>query len=452
MQRTSLQNNSSIGSDDEGYSLAYTLNLLVYMQLLKDMKAKLREAAEERETLAETLTREDGNTVNNPNPVQRYQLSNNIESATLELDDTAQIISYEEYYPYGDTSYQAGTNASEVSQKRYRYTGKEKDEESGLYYMLARYYSGWLGRWTAVDPAGLVDGVNLYMYCRGNPVVLLDKDGMRGGTGLYDTVEVKGKSESNIVNGETDYLGGPRGGASGGFKTEESLAPPDKTATSQYVHEPNEIQIKFGTHYNKMYEQLWKIEGGLGELIRAVWYKYEDKLKIEYANYSEKPHLGSRGVLVNIENDSKIAESEGVLPYQTTFHEFAHIIDRFASGNSRTNSYSYRNGNEFGESITREVNQHIETSTNLKNELSEIPMLEGAYLFDIVGGATKNKIDMGYTHYEEGFWENSQNLPKEAFANMFSAAITNPEALDAMSRYLPKSYEIFKNILREMAR
>jgi hypothetical protein len=40
MQRTSLQNRS----------LAYTLNLLVYMQLLKDMKAKLRKAAEERET------------------------------------------------------------------------------------------------------------------------------------------------------------------------------------------------------------------------------------------------------------------------------------------------------------------------------------------------------------------------------------------------------------------
>ena len=32
----------------------------------------------------------------------------------------------EAYYPYGDTSYRAGRNASEVSRKRYRYTGKEK--------------------------------------------------------------------------------------------------------------------------------------------------------------------------------------------------------------------------------------------------------------------------------------------------------------------------------------
>jgi RHS repeat-associated protein len=126
-----------------------------------------------RIALVETLTVGSGPTV----PVQRYQLSNNIESATLELDGNAAIISYEEYYPYGDTSYQAGSSGTEVSQKRYRYTGKEKDEESGLYYMLARYYSGWLSRWTAVDPAGLVDGVNLYMYCRGNPVKANDPNG-----------------------------------------------------------------------------------------------------------------------------------------------------------------------------------------------------------------------------------------------------------------------------------
>jgi RHS repeat-associated protein len=97
----------------------------------------------------------------------------------LELDENAQIISYEEYYPYGDTSYQAGNSTAEVSQKRYRYTGKEKDEESGLYYHGARYYACWLGRWTAADPAGLVDGVNLYVYCKGSPIAFVDPDGMK---------------------------------------------------------------------------------------------------------------------------------------------------------------------------------------------------------------------------------------------------------------------------------
>jgi RHS repeat-associated protein len=157
-----------------------------------------------RIAVVETLTVDNGSAVTET-PVLRYQLGNNIESATLELDENASIISYEEYYPYGDTSYQAGRSASEVSQKRYRYTGKEKDDESGLYYHGARYYACWLGRWTAVDPAGLVDGVNLYLYCRGNPVTFVDDDGRQTESGipfnlreeLGSTLASRGRMEVN---------------------------------------------------------------------------------------------------------------------------------------------------------------------------------------------------------------------------------------------------------------
>ena len=90
----------------------------------------------------------------------------------------AQIISYEEYYPYGSTSYQAGRSAAEVSLKRYRYTGKERDEETGFAYHGARYYASWLGRWVSCDPAGLFDGVNLYRYSRNAPTMLVDVSGM----------------------------------------------------------------------------------------------------------------------------------------------------------------------------------------------------------------------------------------------------------------------------------
>ena len=112
-----------------------------------------------------------------PATVTRYQLDNHLQSASLELDETASVISYEEYYPYGDTSYRSARSGVEVSEKRYRYTGKEKDEETGLYYHGARYYAAWLGRWTAADPAGMVDGACLYGYVRGNPILHLDPSG-----------------------------------------------------------------------------------------------------------------------------------------------------------------------------------------------------------------------------------------------------------------------------------
>lgn len=84
----------------------------------------------------------------------RYQLHNHLGSASLELDGTdhAKVISYEEYHPYGTTAYQAKNAAIKSAAKCYRYTGMERDEESGLEYHSARYYLPWLGRWLSCDP------------------------------------------------------------------------------------------------------------------------------------------------------------------------------------------------------------------------------------------------------------------------------------------------------------
>jgi RHS repeat-associated protein len=110
----------------------------------------------------------------------RYQVGNHLGSVSVELDEAGEVISYEEYHPYGSTSYRShrpgGVN---LSLKRYRFTGKERDDESGLYYHGARYYAAWLGRWTAADPIGIGDGLNRFAYVRGNPVGLTDPQGTR---------------------------------------------------------------------------------------------------------------------------------------------------------------------------------------------------------------------------------------------------------------------------------
>jgi RHS repeat-associated protein len=111
---------------------------------------------------------------------KRYQLGNHLGTSVLEIDEGENIISYEEYHPYGTTAWWAGTSDTEVSAKRYRYTGKEKDDETGLYYHGARYYAPWLGRWTSADPIGLGDGVNRFAYCHGNPTRGRDPTGMAG--------------------------------------------------------------------------------------------------------------------------------------------------------------------------------------------------------------------------------------------------------------------------------
>jgi RHS repeat-associated protein len=81
------------------------------------------------------------------------------------------------YQVFGTTSYQATNGAITAAAKRYRYTGMERDDETGLNYHNARYYIPWLGRWLNADPIGIGDGVNVYAYCKNNPVAHVDKTG-----------------------------------------------------------------------------------------------------------------------------------------------------------------------------------------------------------------------------------------------------------------------------------
>ena len=67
----------------------------------------------------------------------------------------------------------------EAPPKRYRYTGMERDEESGLGYHMARYCVPWLGRWVSYDPLGTDGGINCWLYAYGNPLLFSDSNGQR---------------------------------------------------------------------------------------------------------------------------------------------------------------------------------------------------------------------------------------------------------------------------------
>ena len=116
-----------------------------------------------------------------PAVLTRYIYSNHLQSSGLELDETGNVISYEEYHPYGTTSYQAMDSTIKATAKRYRFTGKERDEESGLNYHGARYYAPWLYRWVSVDPLeGKFAGMSPYNYGFNNPISYNDPTGMKG--------------------------------------------------------------------------------------------------------------------------------------------------------------------------------------------------------------------------------------------------------------------------------
>ncbi|MBL5950363.1 RHS repeat protein, partial [Enterobacter asburiae] len=106
----------------------------------------------------------------------RYSYDNLTGSSQLELDGDGNIISMEEYYPYGGTAILTARSQTEADYKTTRYSGKERDA-TGLYYYGYRYYQPWAGRWLSSDPAGTVDGLNLFRMVRNNPVSMKDNDG-----------------------------------------------------------------------------------------------------------------------------------------------------------------------------------------------------------------------------------------------------------------------------------
>jgi len=82
------------------------------------------------------------------------------------------VVSQNTHLPFGQRSYVSGNSPY------HEFTGKPWDTESQLYYFPYRYYSPNMNRWTSGDPAGLVDGPNVYEYVGENPVTHIDKKGL----------------------------------------------------------------------------------------------------------------------------------------------------------------------------------------------------------------------------------------------------------------------------------
>ncbi|WP_455872379.1 RHS repeat-associated core domain-containing protein [Serratia proteamaculans] len=120
---------------------------------------------------------ESGKPADISNDQVRYSYDSLIGSSGLELDCDGNVISLEEYYPYGGTAVWTARSQTEADYKTVRYSGKERDA-TGLYYYGYRYYQPWAGRWLSADPAGTVDGLNLFRMVRNNPLSGYDDQGL----------------------------------------------------------------------------------------------------------------------------------------------------------------------------------------------------------------------------------------------------------------------------------
>ena len=101
-----------------------------------------------------------------------YHHVNALGSNIVSTDDNQNVLARYEYDVFGAIRSETG-----MSDNTRKFTGKEFDADSNLYYYGARYYDPYIGRFTQRDPIG--DGVNWYAYTRNNPLKFVDPTGMR---------------------------------------------------------------------------------------------------------------------------------------------------------------------------------------------------------------------------------------------------------------------------------
>ena len=215
----------------------------------------------------------------------------------------------------------------------------------------------------------------------------------------------------------------------------------------------------------------------------AVWNRFEDKINILDAKYAETAHFDPtlKGIKFDI---ATIAKGDSIhTPYQTAFHEAAHLFDALNAPKYRLSfSSSFGMGAEqftgqssFVSAIKKDVAKLVRTKyvelkasgktsvadvyVNISRDLRKYSAREIANVADILEGATKGKIYTGYGHGAE-YWKqhtlgsgrkkNEYGLSEEAFAEMFDSVLSNPEALEKIKRFFPSAYKVFRQMLKTL--
>jgi RHS repeat-associated protein len=119
-----------------------------------------------------------GSAAAQPAPAVEYYHTDAVGSVRAVTDQSGAVVLRHDYFPFGEE------HAATPGADRRRFTGTERDAETGLDYVGARYYTSRTGRFTTVDPVVPQDAAlrdpqqwNRYAYVRNNPLRYTDPDG-----------------------------------------------------------------------------------------------------------------------------------------------------------------------------------------------------------------------------------------------------------------------------------
>ncbi|MFA6200928.1 MAG: RHS repeat-associated core domain-containing protein, partial [Bacteroidales bacterium] len=144
-----------------------------------------------------------------------YYLSDHLGSSSYITNSFGVITQTLGYLPYGEEWVDIDNTPPYLTP--YKFSGKEKDEESGFSYFGSRYYWDKGGIWLSVDPMShKYPHLTSYNYCANSPVMVIDPNGeeMDGFTvnnrGEFKKVDNTGGKLFDVIYNESAYKLGNR--------------------------------------------------------------------------------------------------------------------------------------------------------------------------------------------------------------------------------------------------
>lgn len=239
-----------------------------------------------------------------------------------------------------------------------------------------------------------------------------------------------------------------------------------------------ELAKGFGnTHYDALHDIIDKSSNAN---LKAVWDKYENELMVGDAHKKGGAYAMGKSLYLDI--DKCAIGNSYDKPYQVVFHEAGHGVDSACrklvneSGVFASHFSGAYKGGLFPQTIKDEVMELVNAYDkqlkqeykargekyykvyaykSLENEIRAYNSYAMADLSDILEGATNGKVQCGYGHGTK-YWKDrtiggiSDGLATEAFAEMTDSTMSNPESLELIKKYLPKSYKIYEKMLEVM--
>ena len=268
-----------------------------------------------------------------------------------------------------------------------------------------------------------------------------------------------------------------------------------------------ELAKGFGTtHYDAMHDIIDECNHST---LKSVWDKYEDELRVGNAHQKGGAYAMGKSLYLNIDNCAM--GNYYSKPFQTVFHEAGHGIDSAGRSLAVNNGGVFANhfsgaykGGLFPQTIKEEVNNLVNAYDKklkaefkahatdadwlydngyikqlvrdkyketgvwawgiepkysksyaykaLEKEINGYSSYARADLSDILEGATSARVQCGFGHGKK-YWSDrtiggiADGLATEAFAEMTDSTFTNPESLELIKKYLPKSYKLYEEML-----